>query len=256
MFVKPTTYNLRPITYDLNMLIQLLIIQIITFVAFLFVLRVIFTRNLNVALERLNVLNEENIAKEAQLTEELKRAQKERDAEVVKGKAEAAVLIDEAKQEAIKTRLKLEEEARAQAEKIVSQGRAEAEELKEKLGKEVRERGLEFAVKIIEEVFTEKNKDVLQRQFISEIIEEIANLPKTSFNVSSDKVRVTSSYPLEELQRADLIKVLTEKTGSKPALEEVINKDLICGLLLEIGGLAIDGTLKNKLYRILPEFKK
>lgn len=235
------------------MLIQLLIIQIVTFVVLLVVLRSVFSRNLNTALTRLNSLHEENLVKEAQLAEELKRAQAEREAEVARGQDEANALIEEAKQEAIKARLMMEEEARKQAEKIIAQAKEETKDLKEKLTREIQKHSLDLAVKMIEQTFGDQDKEELQHQFITEIIDEVAKLPKDKFTVSSDKVKVISSYSLLDNQRANLKKVLEEKLGVPISLEEAVNKDLISGLIVEIGGLVIDGTLKNKLYKVMPE---
>jgi len=235
------------------MLIQLLIIQIITFVVLLLVLRSVFSRNLNVALTRLNSLHEENLVKEAQLTEELKRAQEEREAEIAKGKEAANALIEEAKQEAIKTRLIMEEEARKQSEKIIAQAKDETKDLKEKLTREIQKHSLDLAVKMIEQTFTDIDKEDLQHQFISEIIDEIAKIPKEKFTVSTDKVRVVSSYSLQDKQREGLKRVLEEKLGFAISLEEAVDKDLISGLTVEIGGFVIDGTLRNKLYKVMPQ---
>ncbi len=229
------------------MLIQLLIIQIITFVVLLLVLRSVFSRNLNTALTRLNSLHEENLVKEAQLTEELKLAQEEREAEIAKGKEAANALIEEGKQEGIKTRLIVEEEARKQSEKIVAAAKEEAKDLKEKLSREMQKQSLDLAVKMIEQTFTDLDKEDLQHQFITEIIDEVAKIPKEKFTVSTDKVKVISSYALQDKQRENLKKVLEEKLEVSISLEEAVDKDLISGLVVEIGGLVIDGTLRNKL---------
>jgi F-type H+-transporting ATPase subunit b len=231
------------------MLIQLLIIQIITFIALIFVLRFLSMRHLTVALNRLNALYDENLRRETQLTEELKRAQEEKEAEIRKGKEEAGALIEEAKKEAIKLRLKLEEEAKANVEKIIAQAKEETERLKEKLKQEIQNQSLDLAMKMIEQTFTEKDKEDLQHQFITEIIDEIAKLSQDEFTVSADKVKVVSSYPLEGGQREKLKRVLEERLGFSPILEETVNKELISGLTLEIGGLVIDGSLRNRLRR-------
>ncbi|MCM8789522.1 MAG: F0F1 ATP synthase subunit delta, partial [Candidatus Omnitrophica bacterium] len=217
------------------MLIQLLILQILTFIGLIFLLKYLFTRNLNAALTRLNALHEENLMKETQLNEELKRAQAEREAEVLRGRQEANALIEEAKVEALKLRQKQEEAAREEALKIVTAAKRETNEMHNKLFNLIQLQALEVALKIIEETFTEKNKEYVQHQFISEIIEEIAKLPKEKFTVLSERVKVVSSFPLEDKQRQELKKVLEEKLGIKVVLEEGINKSFISGLTLDIG---------------------
>ena len=111
-------------------------------------------------------------------------------------------------------------------------------------------------MKLVAELLSEKDKEKLQQEFISEVISEIAKLPKDQFSVVSDRVKVTSSQLLRADQKEDLQKVLKEKTGTEMIFEETLRKDLIGGLIVEIGGLVIDGTLKNKLQRILPYFRK
>jgi F-type H+-transporting ATPase subunit b len=224
--------------------------------AFLFLLRFLFSRNLNVALNRLNVLHEENLMKEAQLTEELKRAKEEKDAEITRGKTEAASIVEEARSEGAKLRQKIEDEAKRQAEKIILQSREELERLKQKMQGELQNQSFDLAVTLIAQVFTEQNKESLQQQFINEIIEEIAKLPQEKFTVSTHTVKVTSSYALQEAQRDNLKKILNEKLGSPAVLEEKVDGVLICGLSLELGGLIIDGTLKNKLRRAIQYLKK
>ncbi len=238
------------------MLLNLLIIQTITFIGIFFLLRFLFSRHLNTALERLNTLHEENLIKEQQLTEELKRAKEEGDAEIKRAKNEAALLIEEARDEGVKVRMNLEEQAKVQVSKIIADGNIEAERFKEKSMKETEAHSLDLALKLVERLLSEKDTASLQQEFISEIISEISKLDKDQFSVASDRVKVTSSQLLSPEQKENLQTVLKEKTGSEMIFEEILRKDLIGGLIVEIGGLVIDGTLKNKLQRILPYFKK
>lgn len=238
------------------MIIQLIIIEIVTFGLLIFLLRFLFVRNLNTASTRLNTLLEENMVKEAQLTEELKRAKDERDAEIARGKREGSAIIEEAKNDAMKLRLKLDEEAKQQFNKILLRAKEEAEKLKEKVINETYEKSLYLAVDMIEKVFTEENKKDLQAKFIDDTIEEIAGLPQDKFPVCFGDVKVVSSFPLQEIQRENLKKILQEKFGNKLLnLEEAVNKELISGLLLEMNGLTIDGTLKNRLRKVIPFLK-
>jgi ATP synthase F1 delta subunit len=237
------------------MLIQLLAIQIVTFIAIIFLLRFLFSRHLKVALDRLNTLHEENLTKEEELNEELKRAKAESQAEIEKGKEEAESIIEDSKREATRLRLTLEDEAKAQAAKIVAMGKIEAEKLKQNVSKDMQAQSVELASRMISELLIEADKVALQYQFANEIIEEISQLAKEQFNVQSKDIKVTSSYPLLDRQRDELKKVLSKKLEGDFEIKEQIDAKLIGGLILDIGGMVIDGTLKNKLQRIIPYLK-
>jgi F0F1-type ATP synthase membrane subunit b/b' len=238
------------------MLLNLLIIQTVTFIGIFFLLRFLFSRHLNAALDRLNTLHEENLVKEQQLTEELKRAKEEGDAQVKRARDEASLIIEEARNEGVRLRMNLEDQAKIEVTKIIADGNVEAERFKEKYMKETEAHSLDLAMKLVEQLLSEKEKENLQQEFISEIISEIAKLSKDQFSVTSDRVKVSSSQVLRPDQKESLQRVLKEKTGREMIFEETLKKDLIGGLIVEIGGLVIDGTLKNKLQRILPYFRK
>jgi len=238
------------------MLFNLLIIQALTIIGIFFLLRFLFSRHLNSALARLNTLHEENLIKEQQLTEELKRAKEEGDAEIKRAKNQASLIIEEAHNEGVRLRMNLEEQAKTQVTKIIADGNIEAEKLKEEYLKETEAKSLDLAMKLVESLLSEKDKASLQQEFISEIISEMAKLSKDQFNITADRVKVSSSQLLRKDQKENLQLVLKEKTGREMIFEEILKEDLIGGIIVEIGGLVIDGTLKNKLQRILPYFKK
>lgn len=237
------------------MLIQLLIIQFVTFVGIIFLLRFLFARNLKSALDRLNVLHEENLAKEEELKEELRRAKEEGQAQIQQGKDEAEKIIEEAGKEAQRVRMNMEALAREQAEKIINDGKIDVEKFRVSAVKDIQAQSIELASRMIAELLTETDKIALQYEFANGIIEEISHLPKGQFNVEGNKVKVVSSFLLLDRQRDELKRVLAEKVGKEIELNEQIDPKLIGGLTVELGGMVIDGTLKNKLQRIIPYLK-
>ncbi len=228
-------------------MLQFIIILLIIFAMLIVVLRVFSNRFLNTALNKLNVLHEENLGKEAQLTEELKIAKEEARAEIKRGQEAARVIIEEAKAEAMKARLVMEEEARKRVEKIINDGKEDALKYKELAEKEARDTALDLSVKLIEQFFTDKDKSALQHELLDEVIRAVGELEKDKFGISADKVKIISSFEMDSSQREKLEKALGGKLGYLPVFEETINSGLIGGLIIEMGGFMIDGSLKNKL---------
>jgi F-type H+-transporting ATPase subunit b len=237
------------------MLVQLVILQFITFVGIIFLLRFLFARQLKLALERLNILHEENLAKEEELKEELQRAREESQAQIQQGKNEAALIIEEAGKEAQRIRLQMEEQAKLQAEKIIGDGCLEVEKLKVSVIKDIRAQSIELASKMIAQLLTETDKIALQYEFANGIIEEISHLSKEQFNVTGNQIKIISSFSLLDRQKEQIKNVLAQKIGREIELDEKIDKNLIGGLTIEMGGMIIDGTLKSKLQRIIPHLK-
>ena len=239
-----------------NMLTQLLIIQVATFVGLIFVLRMLFYQHLNSALKRLKALHEGNLIKETQLKEELERAKKERLSEVEKGRQEAGAIIETAKKEAEAIRARLQEQTEEQTGAMLRQGKEAIEKLKAELLSEIEERALTLCHQMIQYVFTQVGKEGLQHQFIEELLEELEHIENGRLPRGVDRVKVTSCFPLTEQERKRLTQILSDKIGSLVILEEQSSPVLITGLVVEVGSLVIDGSLRNRLKKIIPYLKK
>lgn len=237
------------------MLIPLLIIQVVTFVAIVLLLRVLFYRNLKGALSRLGDLHEKNLIKEEELKKELDLAKQERQTEVAQGNAEAKEIVERTKKEAESLKMNLEEEARQEAKKIIEHAEEISEKSRQGIMAEVRKQALELSVQMIKSTFTAQGKENLQRMLIDEVISEIDSLGKDRFTVTTNEVKVTSAFSLTETERQNLKKILSGKLNSSAVLEEHIDPELVTGLVLEIGALVIDGSLKNRLSRAMAYLK-
>ncbi len=237
------------------MLIQLFIIQVITFVGLIFVLRLLFYRQLNVALNRLKRLHEENVAKEEKLNKQIEQSRFERETELSRAKKIAEDTIKSAKEKAEKIALDIHAQAREQAKKMAEMSKVEQERLKSELLADFEKRAMELAVLMIKTTFTIEGVEVLQHQLISEVIEELKNMDKEKFTVKSSTADIFSVFPLNDEERKDLGRILSEKVETDIEINEFQNPEIIAGLIIQVGALTVDGSLSNRLKRIIPYVK-
>lgn len=240
---------------DIKDIIRLILIQAGA-VAFLIVgLRVLFAQYLNSALRRLKKLQEEALIKEESLREELERAKQERIAEIERGRQEAKELLERAKKDAEVLRSKMEQRAKEECSKTIMYGKEEVDKLKENFYADIERQAVKVSVEMIKYIFADKSRESLAHQLVEELIEEINSLSKQVFSVKADKVKVITAIALNKEEKERLKKVLAEKMESSVDLTEEVNDDLISGLVIKIGEFVIDGSLANKIQKVIPYVK-
>ena len=234
------------------MLIQLLIIQAVTFLGLILVLRVIFYRQLKTALDRLKRLHEDNLAREEQLKKEIESTRQERESELAKARDKASEIVKEAKAGAEKAGLDVEAQAKEQAQKIIEKAKLEVNRMRDELFSQYEQEALELSIQMLKAAFTKQGNEVLQHHLIQELLDEIKNLESDRFIVKSKQVKVQSAFALSAEEKDTLTRILSEKLALGVELEEALNPEIIAGLIINAGPLTIDGSLRNKLAKIVP----
>lgn len=238
------------------MLIQLLIIQVITFIGIIIVLRVLFHRQLSVALGRLKRLHEENLAREEELKKELEKARQEREAELAKARNEASRMIKEAKDKAEKLSGDIHQHAKEEAERVIERAKLDAKKFENEIISKYQEEAIELSISMLKFTFSQQDKEALQHQLILELIAEIERLEPEKFTVKTKEVKVLSAFGLDKEEKQKLTQVLSEKIGLRVELEEKVDADIIMGMIVQVGAFTIDGSLRNKLKKVIPYLKR
>ena len=215
------------------MLIQLLIIQVVTFIGLLVLLRFMFYKQLGTAVTRLKRLHEENLAKEEELKKELEAIKLEREKELQKAKQEADQLIKEARVKSEKISGNIESEAKKQAQELAEKTKMDLEKKEKDLSKKYLDEAIEASIEIIKAAFSEQSQEALGHQLISELILEVRNLGEDKFTVKSKEAKVVSAFPLTDEEKKKLAQILSAKTGLSVELKEVKDENLIAGLVIQ-----------------------
>lgn len=229
------------------MVIQILLIQIATFVGLVLVLRLLFYRQLNAALNRLKGLHEDNLKKELVLKNEIEATKKQREKELLKAQEEAAAIIKEARVKAERLVNEMQINAAVQIEAAVEQNAATLQALQDDLLERQGQQVIESSHELFKLILTVGGKENFHRALVVELIREISAIEKSGFPVPAPAVDISCAYPLEAGEKQRLQEILNEKTGGIPGIREAVDESLIAGLVLQLGPMTIDGSLRNRL---------
>lgn len=232
-------------------ILQLILLQVITFVVIILILRFLFGTQLKLALGRLQTLHQESLEKEDILNKELEKAKVQAQNEIARSKEEAKSIVGAARSDAAK----IAEEAREDAQAQIKKALAEAEEKARRIEGDILATAEKKAVSLVQELFaylfTPKGQEAVHTQLIDELIDELEKVDPARLNVKVEKAEVLTSVPLSADEKKRIRQILVSKVGSELSLEEKVDTSLIMGVMIRLGGLVVDGSFKNRLNKAL-----
>jgi len=232
------------------MLFQLIIIQIITFLAIVFALKKFLYAETAKEAKRLKQLKEENTRKQRELQEKINAAEAVYNDKVAKAEEEVRRLRARAEEEAEKVTRKRIDEAREEAERIVKVAFNKKEKIREEAILEIQKKAPAEASQIFREALSAEVKKIIHGELVEEAVNHIKKMEKAKFNIKVKSGELASAYSLQGRQKNELCSCISEKLGKKIDFDEKEEKKLIAGLVIRLGNLVIDASLENRLKQI------
>ena len=230
---------------------QLISIQAVTFVFIVLFLRWLLHNHIGRAFKRLQKLTQENLEKRKALKEELEMAKKEVEREIEKGRQEAENIKEQAQKEAERNKEDMLIKVKKEAKRLINEAVRDAQRKKAELTLEMQGRAINLAVDMIKYILTEQGGKNLGAQLIDELIIEIENLEGGKITGEGNQAEVICAFALTDKQKKRLKEVLSSKLNRDILLAEKIDKEIIAGLIIKLREFVIDGSIKNKLRKVL-----
>ncbi|MCS7251851.1 MAG: F0F1 ATP synthase subunit B [Anaerolineae bacterium] len=225
-----------------------LIAQILNFLLIWFVLsRLVFPRVLR-ALEERRALIEKGL-EDAKAAEQLRASmQAERQRIIEEALAERQRIVAEAVRQAEQQRAQILSEARAEAQRILEVAREEAERERERILGELRTQIAALALAAAHRVVTDALDELRHRRLIQEfftvlppkILEELQGL-------KGDRVEVISAIPLQEEEKQNLRRELSERLELTGDLIFRVDPTILGGLVIRVGDRVVDGSVRTRM---------
>lgn len=237
-------------------ILQIIVIQLLTFVGLVLVLRKLLYSETSKALKRLQELNKENEAKEEELRKKGEEAKKEYLEFIKKAKDEANRIVELTRREAEELKARSLEEAHKEAERITAAAFSSNEATRSEIAVEIESRNIDFACELLQQAFDATSIEDVHKRLMDEAISGIKELNPAKIDSKLIKVEAISPYPLSPDEKQKLEESLLKKCDRKIHLEEKIDKKLIAGIILKMSDLVLDGSILNKLQEAKQKLKR
>lgn len=218
------------------------------FVGMVIFLKKFFDREATLHTAHLDTLIAENSAKEEEIKKHLEDAKRQSQEIIANAQKDAATQKEEILKAVAEEKNKIIADAQARAEEVIKQADnarlALLSELEQKISQSATLRAQELLQSVLPEDF---RKEAHQRWVSDVISSNFAELDRLRVPQGLSEVKVVSAFILTDGQKSGLKLKLKEKLGFEFDLKEDIDPSLICGLVVNIGSLILDGSLKFKM---------
>jgi len=230
------------------LIVPLILLQIIIFAGLVFFLRKILNRNVISATSHLEEISAEYAKKEEQIRKQLEDAQRQSKEIVADAQRDA-----KAHQESMITQIEEEKknilnEANQKAEEIVQQAERTRQALIAEINQRIEESAIQQAAGLLGQALPEHIRKEVHHYWLEELISgTFQQLDRLQIPKDISQARVVSAFSLTPKQRDTLKEQIKQSLGRSIELKEEVDSNIIAGLIVNIGSLVLDGSLRLKI---------
>ena len=237
-------------------LINIVIAQLIAFAVVVIILKRILLNDTMSAVKRLREVEADLARKE----DAVKRKIEENEKDFLRRSAEAREELERAKEaaerETEKQRQAALAEARRESDRIIKDARLNEDRTRREILAELDTKAVESAIGIFALVFGKEITATINREFVGELIAALDGLDASSISVDLNDVQFVASHPLDAEQKRRIGEILSAKFNAQINVQEKVDSELLAGLVIKLGDLEIDGSLRNHLREAAAELKR
>lgn len=206
------------------------------------------TQNVVSATKHLDELNQDYTKKEEEATRQLEEAKQKAQEIVSKATEEAENLKGRIIKESNNEGDNIVKEARVKSDEIVQQADRARQRLLSEVDNRVASEAINRACELIQHALPEQFKRDAHLQWVEELIASgFTKLERLRIPADIREIKIVSAFKLNEVQHKALSKKLKETLGREIALKEENDPKIVAGIIISIGSLVLDGSLKNKI---------
>ena len=146
--------------------------------------------------------------------------------------------------------------AKKEGDRIIEQAKKNEEQFRRQLSQDMEEKSVDYAGRIFQMVVSDHVTPEINKKLIGELLDALEEVDAGAITVDGESSEFTSSQPMDEEQKIRLEGILKDKFGVDIKVEEKVDAEILGGLVLKLGSLEIDGSLRNRYHEAVQEVKK
>jgi F0F1-type ATP synthase membrane subunit b/b' len=227
--------------------IQMIVLLIFASITLIFFLRYILTRHYANVTSRLEELTKDYSNKQADLDKRFRQTKQEYQDIIIKAKKEATELREKTVREANAEKERIINEARQRSEDMVDQAERTCEFLKKEIEQRIDQGALSKACELLQASIPEDFRKELHEFWMKDASKTEFQIGRLNLPKDIKEAKVVSAFPLTKQIRDDLHEKLKKKLGVSVDLKEEVDPQLVAGLVVTIGSVVIDASLRYKI---------
>ena len=229
------------------MLIQIFVVQIVTFLGIVFVLRRFLYTESAKEMFRLKKLKEESAAKQKELQEKIDQAKIAYDEKMAEAEKSSSALRVKSEADVRELREKVLAKAKEDAGNIMKAAYNAKEKMREEIALEMMHKVPLLAARIFSGVLSAGAKELTHKELVRDVIEKIKRLEKATFKTRVEHGEIVSAYPLMADDRSEIESAIRLVLGYEIPWVEKKDDKISGGIVIKLGATIIDGSLENRM---------
>ena len=229
------------------MVILMVVVQVVTFLAIVFIMKHLLHAESLKEVERLKKLKEEAIAKQRELQEQLDSSQKAFDQKMAEAEAHTRSLNAKSEAESRELRTKILEKAKEDAANIMKAAFNAKEKMREEIVVEMKQRAPLHASRIFMAVLSDEVRERTHKELLTDVIANLRRMDKSTFKTRVDQGEIASAYSLSSEEKANVESAFRDVLGYAVPIAEKKDGKISVGVVIRLGPIMIDGSLENRM---------
>jgi len=233
------------------LVVSMIAVLVILFIILISFMSRIMKNQVTSATSHLDELAGEYTKKETEVRRQLDDVKRQSQEILSNAQKEVQAQKDALVKQISEEKAKILAEAHQHAEEVIKQADNARLALLAEMNKKVDEKAVVKAVEILSAAVPENIRRDLQRVWYEALLDSsYEHMDRLNIPAGLNEVKVVSAFALEDGQRQRLKDKLQEKLGFDITLTEEVDPGIIAGLVVSIGSLFLDGSLKFKIEEV------